>query len=1244
MKNKNITLLITLFVFLALASGVSAVGYCNGLYGIGDWLVNNTTNIKCNNTNIKMTGSLTIEGNLTLYNLTLGFNMSTDDQYYLNVTDTGKLVVNLSNISNYASGIAWGGNNTTHYPFRVEDGASLTIHDSIVNFTSEGINIWADDIEILRSNISNSTTWGLIVRSGANLATINDSEIRANQGGGALLYANNTTFHNNVVSSNTGSHVYISSGSHYNTISSCTINSTLSGSDHGIILFGDTTHNTISQNTIWTNCNNCDGINFANIGQYNNTIDGNAITTVHTTDSEGIYTTYSENNTISNNNVTSNKLGIFLDSESHYNNVTLNRFTDIGTDGVGGYTGHGIYLSNADYNSITENHVNNMSNHGIYILGDCQYNTFEKNNVSGATRGAFIYTTTVMNYFIGNNMSNNTDGAYLDTSSNQNWTSNMISGNTDGVYTVDSSNNLFDSNNITDNTNYGVYTTNSNITNFTNNKVYETNICFYTADGNSNYYFSNEINSSGSSDDYGIQITGTSDANNISSNTFYTACTNCDAIYNNGANVNATYIGANTITTRNSNSDGIYLYSTSGWHTVQDNTVTAFNDSIRVELTNNSIFRGNWLQHGSDDGFYVYDSGSNNFTNNTAYNNSANGFYITGDSASNRYTDNIVTFNRDGLYLLSITTSGNQISGNNVSNNTNYGFHLSGTTNQTIDNNTMYKNNHGAYVASVSSGNILSNNTISNSVQYGIFITTSNENDVFLNSFTSGTYGLYMYLSNTSNITDNNMSSTSRGIWLDNSSGSYISGNNGSSTVYDISINDTTGANTIVDNYLTANQGVTLDGVQNNNITNNTFQGCISQAVFLTNSDSNIVAWNVIDSSGDGVHIQTNSDNNNVSNNTITGSSIEGVDIVLNCDNNRVVNNTIDGEDSAHLGILITTNSDGTVVEDNNITRNTRYGLRIRWTSENTSITNTNISNNDMNVEVWTGNGTSFTNVTIDSASNSSVGYGVFLNDSHHVSLTGCTLRDNNLTGFYSLDSSDTNLTDSTVSGSDSYGAHGNNGNFTVYNSTVSGTLNDVWGEGTSNMTGVNVTTTSINMSGSAWFYKKWYVSVLVQDLSSNALSGASVYCFDNESGQEWSGTTNSNGRVNNEPTTERVFNSSGNTSMNQHTTNATLANYQTGISYDTFTTNTLVTISLTPTGTGGGGSSGGGGSVPDNESKVTPFSLISNKTIDLRSRLPDIKLHPLVIIGGLLLLAGGVLFFLSGSSKNAFRRLVKGA
>jgi parallel beta-helix repeat protein len=231
---------------------------------------------------------------------------------------------------------------------------------------------------------------------------------------------NNVTIMN-VSIENFGFGVLVSSSS-FNTFFRNSITANKDGS--GIILFGPCDNNIISENNI---TNNFSGIYLDS--SCNNSISRNNIASNYA----GIDLRGScNNNNISANNVTKSSVywGIYLDSSCN-NSISGNSITEnvdgvlLGNSNYNNITGNnitanefdGLELGSSNCNSVTENLMKANGDRGIYLIYSSNYNSISRNSITANYLGISHWSTSDNRVFH-NNFINNTYGVGNNNSTN----------------------------------------------------------------------------------------------------------------------------------------------------------------------------------------------------------------------------------------------------------------------------------------------------------------------------------------------------------------------------------------------------------------------------------------------------------------------------------------------------------------------------------------------------------------------------------------------------------------------------------------------------------------------------------------------------------------------------------------------------------------------------------------------------------------------------------------------------------
>ncbi|MCK4670840.1 MAG: right-handed parallel beta-helix repeat-containing protein, partial [Nanoarchaeota archaeon] len=220
----------------------------------------------------------------------------------------------------------------------------------------------------------------------------------------------------------------------------------------------------------------------------------------------------------------------------------------------------------------------------------------------------------------------------------------------------------------------------------------------------------------------GIELNDTNHSfvqNNTASNNSYSGIQ-----LNNCVNGTVTW---NTFT--NNSVLGIYMVSTNNSNFTQNLADLNLNNPFRFDLSSNNIVTHNIVRDnpgGSASAFYISNTNYLTLYNNTMYNNGQYGIYLL-SSNYNNVTNNTAYNNTGGIYL---TGSNNNLFYNTAYNNTEHGFQTS--TNNGLNlfiNNSAFNNSQMGYLISGSHNNTWINNTAYNNTRIGFSITNSRGNN-----------------------------------------------------------------------------------------------------------------------------------------------------------------------------------------------------------------------------------------------------------------------------------------------------------------------------------------------------------------------------------------------------------------------------------------------------------------------------------------------------------------------------------
>jgi parallel beta-helix repeat protein len=318
----------------------------------------------------------------------------------------------------------------------------------------------------------------------------------------------------------------------------------------------------------------------------------------------GICFKYANYGTVSNNNCSSNEIGIYL----FYSN------NNVITDNSATCNNCGIRLYDSSNNDIIDNTVigNSRDGDGIYLSSSCYHNTIKGNSVCNCDWGIFLSPLKNIagyNDITENTVRNNKYGIALSNGCNNKIRGNNANGNYCGIclYTS-SSNNTITNNNCAGDNLYGIRLSLSKNNIISNNNCSNNNESGISLRTSKNNSISNN-DCSNCDDGFGIQLWRSND-NKISDNN----CADCEY------GVILTESNSNSITNNNcayNSLDGIWI--------------TLSNDNI---ISNNNCSNNNR-------GIYLQDSSSNSILNNNFTENSFRGIDLL-RSNNNIYLNNYI--------------------------------------------------------------------------------------------------------------------------------------------------------------------------------------------------------------------------------------------------------------------------------------------------------------------------------------------------------------------------------------------------------------------------------------------------------------------------------------------------------------------------------------------------------------------------------------------------------------------------
>ncbi|UCE38236.1 MAG: right-handed parallel beta-helix repeat-containing protein, partial [Thermoplasmata archaeon] len=384
---------------------------------------------------------------------------------------------------------------------------------------------------------------------------------------------------------------------------------------------------------------------------------------------------------------------------------------------------------------------------------------------------------------------------------------------------------------------------------------------------------------------------------------------------------------------------GIYLESSMD-NKVIDNNISSNNQhNIYLSISNwNDIIGNNISSSNWGDGINLISSSNNN---------------ILGNNISNNF---------DGIEFYS--SSNNNITGNNISSNEGFGIYLrSSSSNNFASNNFI---NEGIFIVGsvlqhFNSHSILSNNIVNRKPLYFykdssdinidgklvgelIFANCTdvkvqnlhiNDTDVGIeaafstnimitdNTFSNDNYGIYFWSSNGNNIVGNTASLNDKGIYLESSSNNNIARNKGSNNDDGISLESSSNHNIIIDNDFSSN----------------------ANGIFIVGSSNNCLSRNTFSNNGEGMRLYTS--NNIITDNKVISNSW-GIRLYESSSNNKIIGNN--ASSNVREGIYLQNSANGNIILGNNVLWNGYSGIRISSLSNNNDIIGNNVSYNGYSV------------------------------------------------------------------------------------------------------------------------------------------------------------------------------------------------------------------------------------------------------------------------------------------------------
>jgi uncharacterized repeat protein (TIGR01451 family) len=276
-------------------------------------------------------------------------------------------------------------------------------------------------------------------------------------------------------------------------------------------------------------------------------------------------------------------------------------------------------------------------------------------------------------------------------------------------------------------------------------------------------------------------------------------------------------------------------------------------------------------------------------------------------------------------------------------------------------------------------------------------------------------------------VTGNNILNANQAIYADRCTNITIDGNTITNS-YSVGIHviNSPGSsnNKALNNTLTGNRdAIVWYGTNNGEISGNIIQNSTLVGMYLHNSLNNLISGNTVtgtqtapgsyNCNGDGIYLETVSNNNTISGNTISNNVNNGIHFWNGCNYNTISGNAITNNGN---GIYLYGSLFNSIISGNNVSDNSNVGIYIYQSAVN-NIEN-NIANNN--------------------------GYGIYVYLSQNNLIQGNILNGNTLDGL-TLDGEQTDsntVTGNTITGNHRYGIISNSGGNSIHYNRISGNYN----------------------------------------------------------------------------------------------------------------------------------------------------------------------------------------------------------
>ncbi len=665
-----------------------------------------------------------------------------------------------------------------------------------------------------------------------------------------------------------------------------------------------------------------------------------------------------QNQLIEDLNLSSNFIGVLMgwcssstirncDLDDQVYGVYLHGSDDIlvHNNSCDGQKGTGVYLAYTDFTRIQNNSCNWSQDYGVFMTTQCNDNIIRNNTCIGnMDRGIYLSTAIRIRNF-----------------------NNTIAWSETGIYLNSATSAVMRNNTIHNCSKQGIYIYNSQTTKSYDNHL---EMCGFAMGGFVlAAYNTQKIDATNTVNGRPVRYVCNSTGETVPTNTGQMLIVNSDLVI------------ANDINCSNASMGVVFAYSTFcvlGNISCNDNWYGAY---VSTSSENNWIYNSTFLR--CERGIYSYFNGPNRYTNNIAMDNNI-GIYIQWGTGKTIIENNTCHINDQyGVSILS--NSGNLIMNNSLQDNMWAGLHLTQSSTNIIDDNTIYGTvaGHGMFLNFTCDDNVIGNNTIQSNSANGITLYMSDLNIITDNIIDGNVAGINMYSnSNTNTVGNNTIDQNNVGINCSGSTGAWV--HNNSLYLNDIGIigwsvsSMTTEYNHVEDCSM---YGVWYKWSTWNIVKNNTIELCGLAGLFLNGSVTMMVHNNTFPDCGiliSGLMSKWNShfiqDTNTVDGkpvlyykNTFAFSPPQGAGqvILANCYDFTVARQVLT---NGTAGVLIGYCTDSTVW--NVTTDNNRYGMYVAGGTDLIMTFNSTFSNNDVGVYLEDSVDNTFYNNIFDNPTN----------------------------------------------------------------------------------------------------------------------------------------------------------------------------------------------------------------------------------------------------------------------------------